>query len=85
MLVVQVVSWIQFFYRNHKVAFYAVDACNNTEKCTSLFRVVDNNKPTPVCKILAVDLMPLGKESRIELLAEMFNASSYDNCDTVAN
>ena len=64
-----------------RVTFTATDGCGNSSTYTFVVNVVDTKKPSPVCHNgLAVELMPMGNGGMIELQAEMFNKSSFDNC-----
>ncbi|MEO1258478.1 MAG: HYR domain-containing protein [Bacteroidota bacterium] len=67
----------------HSILYRVEDLCGNFSSCNIEVDVRDNKKPTPVCANgLAVELMqdPTNGGGMIQLLPEMFDLGSFDNC-----
>ena len=70
-------------FGSHTVTYRVEDFCGNTASCTITVQVRDAKKPSPVCANgLAVELMndPVNGGGMIQLLPEMFDLGSTDNC-----
>ena len=69
-----------------RVTYTVSDGCGNASTYVTVIDVRDTKNPSPVCHNgLAVELMPMGNGGMIELQAEMFNKSSFDNCTAAAD
>lgn len=67
----------------HTVNYRVEDKCGNTATCSVTVEIRDAKKPTPICANgLAVELMsdPVNGGGMIDLLPQMFDLGSYDNC-----
>ncbi len=68
----------------HVLRFIVEDKCGNTDACTTIVRVRDCKKPTPICFFgLSVDLMP--NNGQVTVPATRWNNNSFDNCTANAN
>ncbi len=70
-------------YGKHMITWSVEDNCGNVKTCSKLFIVRDCKRPTPVAKLLAIELMPI--ECRATLEAVKVNNFSWDNCTPMAN
>ncbi len=72
----------------HTVTYRVEDLCGNIATCNITVDVHDAKKPTPICANgLAVELMEdfVNGGGMIDLLPEMFDLGSYDNCTDAAD
>ena len=61
----------------HSIQYIAIDECGNTNMCTAVLVVVDEEEPTAVCNQAAVSISSAG----LALVdAEVFDEGSTDNC-----
>ena len=61
----------------HSIQYIAIDECGNTNMCTAVLVVVDQEEPTAVCNQAAVSISSVG----LALVdAEVFDEGSTDNC-----
>lgn len=68
----------------HVLRYVVEDKCGNTDACTTIVRVRDCKKPTPICFFgLSVDLMP--SNGQVTVPATRWNNNSFDNCTANAN
>ena len=67
-----------FTVGRHRVLWSAEDGCGNASTRESFINVIENKKPSPVCKTLVVELMP--STGTITIPASNFNDGSFDNC-----
>ena len=65
----------------HTVTYNVTDRCDNTTTLTYLVNVVDNSQPIPVCESDLV--VSIASGANHEVLAEMFNDNSWDECGYV--
>ena len=70
-------------YGRHMITWSVEDNCGNVRTCTKSFLVKDCKKPTPVGKLLSIELMPI--QCRATLEAVKVNNNSWDNCTPMAN
>ena len=65
-------------YGTHRIMWAVEDGCGNVETCHKLITIKNCTKPTPVAKLLAVNLMP--HNCMLSLDASIVNNFSWDNC-----
>ncbi len=65
-------------YGRHMITWSVEDGCGNVKTCTKTFLVKDCKRPTPVAKLLSIELMPSLCMAIIE--ASKVNNFSWDNC-----
>ncbi len=70
-------------YGRHMITWGVEDNCGNVKTCSKIFIVKDCKKPTPVAKLLAIELMPNNCQATLE--AVKVNNFSWDNCTPMAN
>lgn len=71
-------------FGTHRVRWTVQDLCGNSRVCVQAFTVKDCKEPSPVCYHgLSSVVMPISGE--LTLHAEVFNASSFDNCTAPEN
>lgn len=66
-------------FGTHKVQWIVEDLCGNTSTCEYLFTTADCKKPSPVC-INGLSTVTMPVNGCITINAEVFDASSFDNC-----
>ena len=70
-------------YGRHMITWAVEDNCGNVKTCSKTFIVKDCKKPTPVAKLLSIELMPNNCTAVLE--ASKVNNFSWDNCTPMAN
>ena len=65
-------------YGMHMITWSVEDNCGNVKTCSKSVLVKDCKKPTPVSKLLTVELMPNNCQAVLEALK--LNNFSWDNC-----
>ena len=70
-------------YGRHMITWSVEDNCGNVKTCTKVFIIKDCKKPTPVAKLLALELMPNNCQATLE--ASKLNNFSWDNCTPMNN
>lgn len=65
-------------YGTHRIMWAVEDGCGNVETCHKLITLKNCTKPTPIAKLLAVNLMP--NNCMLSLDAKYVNNFSWDNC-----
>jgi len=70
-------------YGRHMITWAVEDICGNVKTCSKIFLVKDCKKPTPVSKLLTIELMPNNCQATLE--AVKVNNFSWDNCTPMAN
>lgn len=70
-----------FPYGTHKITWIVKDGCKNEARCSNVFTIVDDKKPTPYCITeIGTVIMPSAKE--VSIWASDFDRGSTDNCST---
>ncbi len=68
-----------FPYGTHKITWVVKDGCKNETRCSNIFTISDDKKPSPYCITeLGTVIMPTAKE--VSIWASDFNRGSTDNC-----
>jgi hypothetical protein len=68
-----------FPYGTHKITWIVKDGCKNESRCSNIFTIVDDKKPTPYCLTeIGTVIMPSAKE--VSIWASDYNRGSSDNC-----
>jgi len=62
----------------HTITYTAIDACLNTAVCQSTLRVIDEERPIPICDDEVV--ISLNQQGKAYASAKIFNEGSRDNC-----
>jgi len=70
-------------YGRHMITWSVEDNCGNVKTCSKTFIIKDCKKPTPVAKLLAIELMPNNCQATLE--AAKLNNFSWDNCTPMSN
>lgn len=73
-----------FPYGTHKITWIVKDGCKNESRCSNVFTIKDDKKPTPYCLTeIGTVIMPSAKE--VSIWASDFNRGSSDNCTSPDN
>lgn len=73
-----------FPYGTHKITWIVKDGCKNEARCSNVFTIEDDKKPTPYCITeIGTVIMPSAKE--VPIWASDFNRGSTDNCTSSDN
>jgi len=65
-------------YGRHSIQWKVTDACGNSTTANKIFIVRDGAKPTPVAKLLSIEIANINQKAT--LVASKVNNFSWDNC-----
>lgn len=62
----------------HTLTYVTSDGCNDSEKCNTKLRVIDNSPPVAICDKHSI--IGLTEEGEVDVIARVFDDGSFDAC-----